>query len=238
MTATVILATLAAIVLPPVLRLLWQSRRQVVYQGPAFPVITGLEDLGVRTGTKYCWLNVNEQTSYLAEITPERYEKIKGSVKPVEITVVKYPLNRPEVESIAWSGETTHEPVVKTGGDVLLLSGLYLLAGIAAIVAAYNFKTAPAGQIAMYSAALLMTLSGFILNLMNVPKVKLSETSGKILGIPVGKGAVSLVVISVVAIVLMYFSFSSITLLAVFPGIHAAFALGGCVGMLVKSLRS
>lgn len=238
MTAIIVLGALAAIVLLPLLRQLWLSRRTVVYQGPAWPLTAGLEDLGQRTGTKYCYLNVNEQTSYLAEISPERFNTFKGSPHPVEITVVKYPFARPEVESILWSGETEAEPVVKTGGDALVISLIYLLAGIAYIAIAFNLRAVPAGQIAMYLSALLMASSGFSFNMMNVPKFKLSEASGRILGIPVGKGAVSLVVIILVALLLSYFSFSSIGFLAIFPGIHAAFAVGGCLALLLKSLKS
>lgn len=238
MTLTIILAALAVAALPIMLARVWNSRRKVVYQGIANPITGGLEDLGQRTNTRYCWFEVADGTRYLAEISIDRHAELRFAPDPATITVVQYPLNRAEVESVLWHGETAIEPTEQGAGGALLFSGIYLLAGLGAMALGFHFNEVLTGNVAMIVSAVMLALSGFALTLMHGAKPKLSEISGRMLGIPIGKGLVSLLVILAVSLGLTVACFSSISFFAFFPGIHAAFALGSVIALWWKSRHS
>lgn len=238
MTITILLATLAAAVVPFVLNRLWKSSRKVVYQGAAVPMTAGLEDLGQRTNTRYCWLATDSGEQYLTEVSVDRHAKIRSLSSPVTITVVKYLFGRAEVEAVTWPNETAPESVVSPSASSLLVTLAYFACGLGAMALGFKFQEAPTALLYMGASAFLLTLAGFAINLMTGPKPKRSELSGRMLGIPIGKGLVSLVVMFAISLAITIACFSSVSLFAFFPGIHAAFALGGVTAIWLKSRQA
>ncbi len=238
MTLTIVLATLAIAGIPLVLVRLWRSTRKVVYQGKGIPNTLGLEDLGQRTKTRYCWFYTDDGAQHLAEISIDRHAQIKAKADPATITVVRYLFGRTEVETITWANETTAEPSVSGETGPFLLALAYFMGGLGAMALGMKLHDSSDGLVAMGASALLLALAGFALNLTTGPQPKLGELSGSMLGIPLGKGMVSLVVMFAISLAITIACFSSVSLFAFFPGIHAAFALGGVTAIGLKVRHS
>lgn len=232
MTIAILLATLAVAVVPFVLNRLWKSSRRVVYQGSAVAITAGLEDLGKRTNTRYCWLMTDGGEQYLAEVSNERYAKIVANREPANVQVVKYLFGRAEVESVTWGTETKPESVESPSMASMLVTLAYFFGGMGAMVLGIK---SPEPLLYMGASAFLLALAGFAINTMTTPKTQINQISGRMLGIPIGKGMVSLVVMFVVSLALTIACFGSASLFAFFPGIHAAFALGGVTAIWLKT---
>jgi len=236
MTLTILAAVLAIAVLPLVLKRFWTVSRQVVYQGAATAIKHGFEDLGQKTKTRYLCFSV-EGNSYLAEVTPDRYNQINTG-DTATITVVKYPFCSAETETITLVGETANQPTVKGTGEALMFSALYFFAAMGVLIFGTGQQDAVPVQVVTYASAFLFALCGFSFNMLQTPKMNLKEVSGSMLGIPLGKGMVSLVVMLAIAAALTFFCFNAVSILTLFPGIHAAFALGSLTAILWKSRQT
>ncbi|MDZ4833452.1 MAG: hypothetical protein SGJ27_06700 [Candidatus Melainabacteria bacterium] len=238
MTLTILLATLAFAGIPFALSRLWKSTRTVVYQGAAVPITAGLEDLGQSTNSRYCWFRTDSGEQHLAEISIEQHAKIISS-EPATITVVRHLFGRAEVESVTWPYEATPEPAISADMAPMLVTLAYFFAGLGAMAFGFKFENAPGSLTAMCASAFLLALAGFALNLTSGPKQhKRSDISASMLGIPIGKGTVSLVVMFLISLAVTWLCFSSVSFFAFFPGIHAAFALGGVTAIWLKSRHS
>lgn len=235
---TILMATLAIAVVPFVLNRLWKSTRRVVYQGSAVAITAGLEDLGKRTNTRYCWLSTDSGEQYLAEVSLERYAKIVANREPANIQVVRYLFGRAEVESVTWGSETKAEAVESPSMAAMLVTLAYFFGGMGAMVYGLKFHETPDGLVYMGASAFLLALAGFAINQMTTKKTQINEISARMLGIPIGKGLVSLVVMFAVSLGLTIACFGSVSLFAFFPGIHAAFALGGVTAIWFKTRQT
>jgi hypothetical protein len=239
MTLTILAAVLAIAVLPLMLVRAWRSTRRVVFQGPAIAITRGLEDLGKRTNTRYCWFQARDQNAtFLAELTPESFEKIRLQAGPADITVVQYILGRPEVESVRWQGERQSEATATPGGEVLWVGLTYFFAALGMLVFATAHHGETYASAAFYSSALLLALTGFSINTMLNKKHKISEITARIAGIKLGTGMIPLLVMLSIALALTYVCFTWVGLFTFFPGIHAAFASGSICSILLNSRQS
>jgi hypothetical protein len=198
-------------------------------------ITAGLEDLGKRTNTRYCWLTTDSGEQYLAEVSVERYAKIVAKLEPANIQVVKYLFGRAEVESVTWGTETKPESLESPTMASMLVTLAYFFGGMGAMVLGLDHKTGPDALLYMAASAFLLALAGFSINLMTVKKTQINQISCRMLGIPIGKGLVSLVVMFAISLVLTIACFNSVSLFAFFPGIHAAFALGGVTAIALKA---
>lgn len=234
MTLALLAAVLAIALLPLLLARMHKSTRTVVYTGPAVPITMGLEDLGQRTKTRYCWFNVADEM-HLAELTPEVYDKIRSQTGPANVTIVRY-LGKPQVESVQFQGDQQRDKVATPGDAAMYLSLTYLMAAFGAILAAVQLPEVAA--IAFYASALFFALSGFSLTLLQPRKDKISDMSVRIAGIKLGSGLVPLLVMFAIAVALTFACFTWVGLFTLFPGIHAAFAVGSIGALLLKSRQA
>jgi hypothetical protein len=235
MTLTVLLAAVAAVIVPIVLRRVWRSSKKVIYQGLANPITRGLEDLGQRTGTRYCHFEIQDKTRYVAEISIEDHARLKYDPAPAVITVVKYPLMSPEVESITFAWETSKKPAISAAADGLYLSVFYLLAGLGALALSVGLEDALVARLVSYSSAALFILSGFTITCMQDIKPRGKDVAVRLLGfIPLGTGMASLLVALALALAGTVLTFHSVSILTFLLGINAAFAVGGIAAILWK----
>ena len=233
MMLSLLIAVLACATLPLILARLHNKIRKVVYSGPAMPITAGLEDLGRRTNTKYCWFMVGKEM-YLAELSPSSYQKIRTN-ESANITVVRY-LGKPQVESIQFSGEPHAEAVVTLGSEAMFLAATYFLAALAAMFAAMQVPAiAPA---AFYASAFFFALTGFSLTMLQPRKDELKDMSVRIAGLKLGSGVTPVVVTLILTLALTFACFTWISIFTLFPGIHAAFAVGSIGALLLKSRQT
>lgn len=231
MTLTLLAVVLAIAVLPLILARLHKRTRTVVYTGPAQPITSGLEDLGQRTNTRYCWFKVGDEL-YLAELAPAVYDKIRLQSKPAHVTIVKY-LGKPQVETVQFSGEQQPDAVATPGGEAMVLGLTYFTAAFGSVFAAVQLPEVAA--LAFYASALFFVLTGFTLTMLQHRKDKLSDMSVRIAGIKLGSGVIPVVVTFTIALALTLVCFTWISVFTLFPGIHAAFAVGSIGALLLKS---
>ncbi len=225
---------LAAFGLPLLARVKWLSTRSVVYQGPGTAFTFGVDDLGKNSNTRYCWFSIpGSDKMYMSEIPNARFDQVKGRVNNVVFTLVKYAFTSPFVESVEWAEGEPAEVADKTQ-DGLLIAVAYGATGMLSLILSAHL-VAFGGALLLVSA-LFLALSGAALNLFNhSAPMDLKEVRPRMAGIPLGKGAPSLVVMLCIALVLTVATFSTFTMFTLFPGIHAAFAAGAIIALLYKA---
>jgi hypothetical protein len=234
MTLALLVAVLATASLPLILVRLHRSTRTVVYTGAAQPITQGLEDLGQRTNTRYCWFKVNDEL-YLAELAPDVYAKIPLQSEPADVTIVKY-LGKPQVESVQFRGDQQRHPVATPGNQGMYVGLTYFMSALAAIFAAVQLPEIASA--AFYSAALFFALTGFSLTMLQAPNARISEMSVLVAGRKLGSGLIPLAVTFAIALALTFACFTWISVFTFFPGIHAAFAVGSFAALLLKSRQA
>lgn len=232
-----ILAAIAIAVLPPLFRHLWKSQRKVVYQGTARPLTRGLEDLGQRTKTRYCWFELPNKQKLFAEIPIDRHGKVWDDPERATITVVKYPFSKPEIESIHWLGEDASEPALGNPPGIVSCV-FYLFAGLLALIYAPEGMGTATSMVAFYASAVFLALSGYSIDVFGGKGLKASDVSITSFGKTLGSGATSLYVGLAISLALTAAIFSYPSILILFPGITAAFAVGQFARMLLKLRRS
>ncbi|MBZ0184919.1 MAG: hypothetical protein K8F91_01615 [Candidatus Obscuribacterales bacterium] len=236
MTLLLILALAALAVVPWAVQLLYLDTGKVVFQGVLTPDINKLDDIGLRTGTRYCWFIIPKLGRLLAEISAEKYELLNLSSPQATVTVVQYLFGQPKIESLLWQNETETQSADQSNKG-LLLSAFYLLAGLVmlALSAKGTAQGSDFGQLASYWSAGSLVLSGFVLMLYDQRKFDLSKASTRILFLPLGTGRASLVLLLSICIVATIACFSSVNLLTLILGLNTAFATGSLAAILSKS---
>ncbi len=238
MTMILIVSAVALVVVPFLCRQWWVSTRKVIYHGTSSAFRSGLDDLSKRAAVDYCWVSVPDGELLLAEIPKERAQRLGRGIAPVTISVVKHAFTKPYVESVKWEDSEAAE-TADWCADGLVLGLCYALTGLAAIGLAAQWIDTVDGQLALALSGFFLALGGFALNLLHqAGPVNLKGASARVLGIPLGKGLFGLLVLFVICLAIAGFTFSSISIFTLFPGIHAAFAVGSVCALLLRARKT
>ncbi len=242
MTLFVLVGTLLAFVVPPLLWSRWHGSKKIVYQGEAQCLATTKT---VFDHGKYAFVSV-AVPGYgwlLAQISDARaraMSELPMSV-PVQVTVTQRIFSKPQVESIAFAGDPAPETPANDF-DGMFLSVYYFFFGL---VAPYGIlklampDSALMQHVGLYVAALGFAAAGFVANyLSKQPLGDISDAKASAFGIPLGKGKKGLLATFALCLVGTTLCFWTPTILILIPGLHCAFALGAAIAILLKLRRS
>lgn len=237
MTISVLAAFILVLIIPFMFRDFRKSLIQSAVLSDLRPSIEKMEGLGERTNTRYCWFEIPQLGRRLfAEISVDRYEKLKEVLTPATVVLTQLPLCSPRIEAVKWQDEALFEEADKSPKGIYA-AVLYLMAGMAFFVWSLEIGQSFAGQLAGYLCALFWVFSGYAVMLAKSPEFKTEDVRKakvSLLGVGVGSGKIAFLVLSLMCLVASVFLFLNLGILSFLLGIHTTMALGSFMFLLVK----
>lgn len=240
MTLVYLMLAIAAFAAPGVLWSLWYRSRTILYSGRATCISSTKTLFDEHRKYAFVFIEVPGLGQLLAEISDERARWLTKEDFPVDVVVTRRFGGRPEIEQITFVGEPAPQPA-PTEYPGLFLSVVYLLLGMAVPAAIGHFlpESALVQHVSLYLGALGLAMSGFCLNYLSKDSLgDISTAKSSMLGVPLGTGKAGLLAIGFISLLATIACFWTFSILILIPGLHAAFALGAVVGILMKTARS
>jgi hypothetical protein len=231
-----LLGLAATVAIPYLLWRVFVNNNREVYDGPATVLCVSL--LGNQRYDKdndFVNVDVPGYGIMLHSVPAARVQQFSPAANVI-VTLRKPLIGPAYIASIIWPGEKRVE-AQENSGAALFLGTTYLMLGMAALIAMPHDASAFAQHLMLYASALVLALGGFVFGTMTNSKLgDIAESQSRFLGIPLGRGTTGLILMTVLcaAINAAIFWTPSILLLL---GLNTAFAMGGCLALLKRSLQ-
>lgn len=226
----------------PYLVWLWHRRTEfVIYQGEATILHYGLLPKERSAVVDYDFLYVEAPglPSLLLEVSKSRLHKLTGVRSQVEITITKRRYCRPQITAVHWPGEREPE---KVSGHYRGIGPacVYFLLGVATLFMAETLHVLPGFDVhsQLWFGAAALALSGYVMGrYVNGVPTDPDAVGVNVLGVSLGTGLPAVLALTLICAVLTLWCFSARSFLVLFPGIHAALALGSLLALLQRLPR-
>jgi hypothetical protein len=231
-----ILGIAAAVAIPYLLWRLFSNNSVEIYDGPATVLCVSL--LGNQRYDKendFVNVDVPGHGIMLHSVPTARVAQFSPAAHVI-VTLRKRPLGKPYIASIIWPGENRVEPT-ENNGAALFLGGMYLLLGMAALIAMPHGVSAIEQHVMLYISALILALGGYVFGSMTNTKLgDVSTAQSRFLGLPVGRGTTGILTMLGICIAINAVVFWTPSILLLL-GLNTAFAMGGCAALLQRTLQ-
>ena len=198
-----------------------------------------MEGLGERTNTRYCWFEVPSLGQRLiAEISIERYNKLKEKLTPATVIVSILPFCRPKISYVAWQDEGTFEVADKTPNGAFA-GILYFMAGLGFLAWSLGMGQTMVALVTSYMSLALLFLSGYLLikaQTSGMSRATIRKSEVNLLGfIRIGKGKGSFVLLAILCLALSVYLFANLSLIAIVIGLNTSMAAGSFAYLAVRA---